>query len=252
MNMFTDTHCHFEPDYYDNYDEVIQNAFANNVNRIIVSGCAKLGNEESLNLSNNYENIYSTIGFHPDQASTFTDDDISDLKNKVINNNKVIGIGEIGLDYHYDGYDKDKQMDLFNKQLKLAAELNKPVVIHSRDATQDTIDVLSQYKLKGVIHSFSGSYEVAQIYIKMGYKLGINGVVTFKNSNLKDTLKRLSPENIILETDAPYLTPHPFRGEKNESKNILIIAEFVAELYGISLEELSKITNKNINEIFDI
>ena len=250
--MFTDTHCHFEPDYYDDYDTIIQNAMDNNVNRLIVSGCAKLGNDESIKLSSSHDNIFSTVGFHPDQASIYSDEDLYNLKNEIIKNNKIIGIGEIGLDYHYDGFDKDKQKELFEKQLKLAKDVNKPVVIHSRDATQDTIDILSKYNLKGVIHSFSGSYEVAQIYIKMGFKLGINGVVTFKNSNLKDTLKKLSPDNIVLETDSPYLTPHPFRGEKNESKNIYVIAEFIADLYGISLEKLSEITNKNINEIFDI
>lgn len=250
--MFTDTHAHFEKQYYDNYDEIINNAKNNSVNRIISCGCSKHSNLESLNVSKKHENIYSTIGYHPDQADIINKDDIKDLENMLLND-KVIGIGEIGLDYHYDGYDKDKQKELFIKQLELAKKHSLPVVIHSRDAVKDTIDILKNYPtIKGVIHSYSGSYETANIYINMGYKLGINGVVTFKNSKLKDVLIKIDPSNIVLETDSPYLTPHPFRGEKNESKNIKIIAEFLSELYKIPLEKLSEITNNSIAQIFDI
>jgi len=250
--MFTDTHAHFEKQYFDDYDVVINNAKENNINRIISCGCSSNANKESLVVSSNYSNIYSTIGFHPDQANIITEADLTELES-MLTNNKVVGIGEIGLDYHYDGFDKDKQKELFIKQLKLAQKHMLPVVIHSRDAVQDTIDILKEFpNVRGVIHSFSGSYEVAQIYIKMGYKLGINGVVTFKNSNLKDVLFKIDPRNIVLETDSPYLTPHPYRGEKNESKNIKIIADFLCELYNISPEKLSEITNKNVFEIFDI
>lgn len=250
--MFTDTHCHLEKQYYDDYDEIIENAKLNNVNRLIACGCSLDANKESVRVSNIYSNVYSTIGYHPDQALIFTEKDIDSLKELILSNDKVIGIGEIGLDYHYDGYEKDKQIELFRKQLKLAEDLKLPVVIHSRDATLDTINILKDYKVTGVIHSFSGSYETACIYINMGFKLGINGVVTFKNSKLKDTLKKLSPENIVLETDAPYLTPHPFRGQRNESKYIKNIAEFVCKIYNISQDELAEITNKNIKSIFDI
>lgn len=252
MQMFTDTHAHFEKQYYDNYEIVIDNAKKNFVNRIISSGCSKLANIESIKVSNKYNNVYSTIGYHPDQADIITDMDIKELE-ELLDNEKIVGIGEIGLDYHYEGYDKDKQKKLFIEQLKLAQKHALPVVIHSRDAVQDTIDILKKYpNIKGVIHSFSGSFEVANIYIGMGFKLGINGVVTFKNSKLKETLLKIDPSNIVLETDSPYLTPHPFRGEKNESKNIKIIAEFLSDLYGIPLEKLSEITNKSVAEIFDI
>ena len=249
--MFIDTHCHFEKQYYDNFDEVIQRAIDNNVNRFIACGCSKESNIESLDLSDKYDFIYSTIGYHPDQADIVTDEDI-DLLEEQIKSNKVIGIGEIGLDYHYEGYSKENQFSLFKNQLELAEKYNLPVVIHSRDAVQDTIDILKQYKVKGVIHSFSLSKEVANIYINMGFKLGINGVVTFKNCNLINTLKEIGINEIVFETDAPYMTPHPHRGEKNESKYIYDIANFVSNECNISLEELSKITNKNINEIFDI
>ena len=250
--MFTDTHCHFEKEYYDNYEEVFQRAFENNINRFIACGCSMKANDESVFLSNKYDFVYSTIGYHPDQSEIIKDDDIKYLEDQIVNNSKVIGIGEIGLDYHYEGYDKEKQIVLFEKQLSLAEKLQLPVVIHSRDATSDTIEILKKYNVKGVIHSFSGSLETANIYIKMGFKLGINGVVTFKNTNLRDTLYNLLPENLVLETDSPYLTPVPFRGEKNESKNIIYIAEIIASLYGISLEKLSEITNKNVLDVFDI
>jgi len=250
--MFTDTHCHFEKQYYSDYNLVFNNAFNNGINRFFASGYSSKTNIESLELSSSYDFVYSTIGFHPDQAEIYKEDDIKNLKNQILCYKKVIGIGEIGLDYHYEGYNKEHQKSLFTSQLAIAQELNMPVVIHSRDAVQDTIDILNQYKVKGVIHSFSGSYEVAKIYIKMGFKLGINGVVTFKNSNLPDTLAKLSPNDIVLETDSPYLTPVPFRGEKNESKNIKFIAEKVADIFNISIDELSKITNNNIKEIFDI
>ena len=251
--MFTDTHCHFEPQYYDNYEEIINKSLKNGVNRLIVSGCSIIGNTESLNLSKNYDNIFSTIGYHPDQAEKFDDEMLKLLEDMIINNKeKVVGIGEIGLDYHYEGYDKEKQHMLFKAQLDLATKLNLPVVIHSRDAVEDTINILKQYNLKGVIHSFSGSYETATIYLKMGYKLGINGVVTFKNSKLKETLSKLTPNDLVLETDSPYLTPEPYRGQKNDSSNIPIIADFISNIYNISLEDLSEITNNNIKSVFDI
>ena len=210
--MFVDTHCHFEKQYYENFYEIINNAKESGVGLLIACGCSKSANIEALDVASNYDNIYTTIGYHPDQATVVTDDDLAELENQ-LSNKKVIGIGEIGLDYHYEGYDKQKQFDLFEKQLKIAEKHNLPVVIHSRDAVQDTIDILKKYKVKGIIHSFSGSYEVAKIYLGMGFKLGINGVVTFKNCNLKDALVKLLPEDIVLETDSPYMTPHPHREE---------------------------------------
>lgn len=249
--MFIDTHCHIEKQYYDNFNEIINNAKNNNVGILIACGCSKSANIEALNVSSKYENIYTTIGYHPDQADIISSKDI-DILEQQIQNDKVVGIGEIGLDYHYDGFDKSKQFDLFEKQLRLAEKYNLPVVIHSRDAVQDTINILKKYNVSGIIHSFSGSLEVAKIYLGMGFKLGINGVVTFKNCNLKDTLKNLSPEDIVLETDAPYMTPHPYRGTKNESKNIIITADFIANIFNISTEELAEITSNNARMIFDI
>jgi len=249
--MFTDTHCHLYKEYYDNLEEILNTAKENQINRYIVAGCDDISNKEVIELVNKYDNVYGNIGIHPENVDEYKDSDIEYIKNN-LNNKKIIGIGEIGLDYHYTKENKENQIKLFETQLQIAQDLDIPVVIHSREATQDTIDTLKKYKVKGVIHSFSGSLEVAKIYIKMGFVLGINGVITFKNSNLKEVVKEIGLKNIILETDSPYLTPHPYRGKQNSPKYILEIANFVAELYDISLEELSKITNHNIKRIFDI
>ena len=245
--MFTDTHCHVLKEYYDDINKVLENANENSINKIIDAAYNYDSSLEVMDLVNKYDSIYGVIGLHPENCLEDFDYDLFKRINK-----KIIGIGEIGLDYHYGKEDMDKQIEIFEKQLSIAENLRLPVVIHSRDATLDTINILKKYKLKGVIHSFSGSYETAIEYIKMGYKLGVNGVVTFKNAKLWEVYQKLSPEDILLETDSPYLTPEPYRGHSNEPKHILEIAKYMANLYNISLEELSKITDKNIKDIFGI
>ena len=247
---FTDTHCHLYNEYYDDVTCIINNARNNSVTRFICAGCDEDGNIEVIDRLS-FEEVYGVLGYHPDEAGKISKNKI-DLLEKQLSNKKIVGIGEIGLDYHYTKENKNAQIELFELQLKLASKYKLPVVIHSRDATKDTIDVLKKYPdVRGVIHSFSGSKETAKIYISMGYKLGINGVVTFKNSNLKDVLKDII-NDIVLETDSPYLTPHPNRGTRNEPKYIFDIATFISQYTGVGLEELSSITNNNINEIFDI
>ena len=248
--MFIDTHCHISKEYYDNIDNVILDSKNNNVKKIIISGCEKESIDESIEISNKYENVYLTIGFHPDQVDIVDSNDLEKLKKQLISCKKIVGIGEIGLDYYYDKSKKEEQQILFRKQLEIAEVLNLPVVIHSRDAVSDTINILKDYKVHGVIHCFSGSLEVANIYIKMGYKLGIGGVVTFKNSNLPETLKNIDLENIVLETDSPYLTPHPYRGEKNSSKYIPIIAEKLSTIYNKDINYIAKKTTENAKNVF--
>ena len=249
--MFTDTHCHIYKEYYENIEEVLKNAKKSNVNRMINNGCDKKSNEEVLELTKNYENIYGAIGIHPENIANYSDEDLKWIEEN-LKQSKIIAIGEIGLDYHYTKENKTEQIKLLERQLKIAERYHLPVIIHSREATEDTINTLKKYKVTGVIHSFSGSLETAKIYIKMGYLLGINGVITFKNSKLKEVIKEIPLESIILETDSPYLTPEPFRGKKNEPARIKEIAEFICDLKGISLEDLATITNHNIKRIFDI
>lgn len=249
--MFTDTHCHLYKEYYDDLDEVIEKINDNNVNRVINNGCDRKSNEEVLKLLGKYDCMYGSLGIHPESVDTYTEEDLHFIEEH-INDDKVVAIGEIGLDYYWTKDNKEKQKELFEYQLKLAERVNKPVIIHSREATQDTIDILKKYNVRGVIHSFSGSYETACIYIKMGFLLGINGVITFKNCNLKDVVSKLDLTNILLETDSPYLTPVPYRGKRNDSSHIIDIAKFICEIKECSMEELSKETNGNISRCFDI
>lgn len=248
--MYIDTHCHLSREDYDDIDKVIEENKNALVEKIVVSGCSRESIEEVMDLKDRYDMVYVTIGYHPEYADTVTESDLDYLKS-LLGEKKVVGIGEIGLDYHYTKDNKDKQIWLFEEQLKIAEEFNLPVVIHSRDATMDTINTLKKYKVKGIIHCFSGSLETANIYISMGFLLGIGGVVTFKNSKLKDVVKEVPSESIVLETDSPYLAPVPFRGKINSSKYLEYIANFIAEIKNISLEELAEITSRNASSLFD-
>ena len=248
--MLIDTHCHISRDDYDDIDKIIEDDFKE-VDKIIISGCSKKDIIESLEIAEKNENIFVTIGYHPDQVEIVSDEDLLFLEEKC-SNKKVVGIGEIGLDYHYTNENRVKQIALFEKQLKLAEKLNMPVVIHSRDATKDTIDTLKKYNVTGVIHAFSGSIETANIYISMGFLIGIGGVVTFKNSKLFEVVKSIGLDHIVLETDSPYLTPHPFRGMQNSSKYIPIIAKRISEVTEKSYDEVSEITGNNAIKMFDL
>jgi len=249
--MFIDTHCHIFSEYYENIKEVLNNAKNVNITKVINNGCDNKSNIEVIDLINKHNNMYGAIGIHPEEVDNYYENDLKYIENN-LNNKKVIAIGEIGLDYYYTKENKDKQIALFERQLCLAEKYNKPVIIHSREATLDTINILKKHKVTGVIHSFSGSLETAKEYIKMGFLLGINGVITFKNCNLKEVVKELELSNIILETDSPYLTPVPYRGKRNEPARIIDIANFICDLKDISLKELSQITNENIKRVFDI
>ena len=249
--MYYDSHCHIYKEYYDDIDSLIDELNKEEVQLVINNGCNNNSNKEVLDLIKKYNIMYGALGIHPEDVNAYTKEDLDFIKDH-LNDSKVVAVGEIGLDYHYSKEEKEEQIELFKKQLEIAEENNKPVIIHSRDATLDTINVLKEYNVRGCIHSFSGSYETAMIYIKLGFVLGINGVITFKNSNLKDVIEKVGIENIIIETDSPYLSPHPLRGEKNSPKNVKIIVEFLANLFRISPDEVVKITTKNLLRIFDI
>ena len=249
--MFIDTHCHLSKEYYADIFQVLKENKEADVDTIIISGCDKESIKESLEYINDYSFVYATIGYHPSEVLKVSDADLEKLKKDLLNK-KVVGVGEIGLDYHYGKEDRDKQIILFEKQLKIAEDLKMPVVIHSRDATKDTIDCLKKYKVTGIIHCYSGSLETAQEYIKLGYSFGIGGVITFKNSRLSEVVSKIPLDRIVLETDSPYLTPHPYRGEINSSKYLVYVAEKIAECKNISLEEVGKVTTENAKNIFRI
>ena len=250
--MYIDTHCHLSLEDYDDIDLVIKENRENSIDKIIISGCTRDTIKETLDLIDKYPDVYATIGYHPSETDITNESDLIVLEEQ-LQREKIVGIGEIGLDYHYGSDNKEKQIELFRKQMELAEKYDLPVVIHSRDATEDTINILKEYpNVIGDMHCFSGSVETAHIYIKMGYKLGIGGVVTFKNSNLYKVIESVGIENIVLETDSPYLTPEPFRGKRNSSKYIPYIAEKIANILNISVDEVAGITTKNACTLFDL
>ncbi len=247
--MFIDTHCHLSKKDYEDISKVIEDDKNANVLRIIISGCTREDLDETIEIISNYSDVYATIGYHPEEADNINEQDLVKLEQLLLLE-KIIGIGEIGLDYHYSSENKEKQQQLFEYQLSLAEKYNLPVVIHTRDATNDTINILKKYKIKGIIHCFSGSYETARQYINMGFLLGIGGVITFKNCHLIETVKKLSLKNIVLETDSPYLAPVPYRGKINSSKNIPIIAEFLAKELEQDITTIENSTTGNSMSLF--
>lgn len=246
-----DTHCHIFSEYYDNIPELLKTVKEAGVDKIIVNGCDMKSNLEVLELVKKYDMVYGAIGFHPTEEIDNLDEAM-DFLNQHVNEDKIVAIGEIGLDYHYDDYDKNFQKELFKRQLDIASANNKPVIIHTRDAIKDTYDILSMYHLKGSIHAYSGSLDMAKLFIKLGYYIGIGGVLTFKNAkNIVDVIKNIDLEYILLETDSPYLSPEPFRGKLNSPSNISIIANKICEYKEIDFSFVSKVTTDNANRLFD-
>ena len=250
--MFIDTHCHIDSSV--SGDVYIKNAYSANVKGLIFSFCNQDCYQAGIEFLDKYPDVFVSLGFHPEDADIITDKDLQCLDEVLVSSSRIVAIGEIGLDYYWRKDNKEKQRDLFQKQLDLAVKHQIPVVIHCRDAIQELYDILSQYKgkVKGVIHCFSGSYEMARAFIELGFVLGIGGVLTFKNSKLYQVVEKLPLSSIVLETDSPYLTPEPHRGEMNESKYIPLVAEKIAQIKGISLSEVEKITTDNAKRVFDL
>lgn len=249
--MFIDTHCHLFNEYYDDIEEIIRKCKDNNIKYIIVSGCDKKTNIEVLELVSKYDMVYGSLGFHPTELKDFCYDDLEWLEEH-INDNKIVAVGEIGLDYHYENSDKGKQVDVLRRQLEIAKKYDKPIIFHSRDSIGDTYNILEEYKLRGSIHCYSGSVEMARKFISLGYMIGVGGVITFKNSRiLKEVVKDVDLAYILLETDAPYLSPEPLRGTKNDSSNIPIIAEAIANIKGVSILDVSRVSTSNAERLFD-
>ena len=248
--MLVDTHCHLFSEYYDDIDEVIERAKLSGVNFIIVNGVDRRTNEEVLKLVKKYDIVYGALGIQPEEIDKVQVDDLLFIE-EYINDDKIVAVGEIGLDYHYE-CDKEKQLDIFKKQLDIAAKYNKPVIIHSRDCIQETYNILKGYKLKGIMHCYSGSVEMAREFNKIGYLIGVGGIVTFKNAvKLVEVVKTIGLENIVVETDSPYLSPEPYRGKKNEPKNIKVIMEKICDIKGMDYKELCDCVNSNVMGLFD-
>lgn len=244
-----DTHAHILSEFYDDIDELIEELKNKDIIKVINCADSIETSKEVLNIYNKYEGyLLPAVGIHPENI------DNSNLKTieNIIKEHKVFAIGEIGLDYHYNDENKDEQKEYFIKQLDLALKYDLPVIIHIREAMQECFDILKTRKNKGIIHCFSGSVEMAREYIKLGYKLGIGGVLTFKNSKLYEVIEKIDLKDIVLETDSPFLSPEPFRGKKNKPCNVLYVAKRIAEIKNISLEEVINTTTTTAKQIFDI
>ena len=247
--MLIDTHCHLSKDDYDNIDEII-----NNMNGyMIAAGCDDKTNLEVIELVNKYDRVFGVLGIHPESVTSYNDDSIKLIENN-LNNPKIVGIGEIGLDYYWDKTHIIEQKELFIKQIELARKYNLPVVIHSRDAIEDTLNIINNYSdTKFIFHCFGSSLEIAKELVKKGIKLGIGGVVTFKNNvKLKEVVAGIDLEHLLLETDSPYLTPEPYRGKPNQPANTLYVAQKIAEIKNIPVDTVIEVTAKNAISQFDL
>lgn len=252
--MLIDTHTHIDMIEGLSLEDVLKNARENNVDKIIVPCAYPKDVEKIYNLAVKYDDVYGMLGVHPSEARDW-DDVLAEKIKEYSKNSKIVAIGEIGLDYYWDKSFNDIQKEVFIKQIKLANELNLPISIHDREAHKDTFDILKEYNKNStiVMHCFSGSVEFARECIKEGWYIALGGVVTFKNAvKTKEVAKDVPLEKLLLETDAPYLTPVPFRGTENQPSYVRFVAEEIARLREISFEELADVTTKNAKDIFNI
>ncbi len=249
--MIFDSHAHYDDKAFDaDRDELLTRLFSENICGILNVGCNLETSEQSVALSQKYEKIWAAVGVHPHDAAKVSDDYLKKLTT-LLNEPKTVAIGEIGLDYHYDFSPRDAQQKVFEDQLKLAKELDIPVIIHNREAHEDTFNLLKKYKPKGVVHCFSGSLEMATEIIKLGMYIGLGGVVTFKNAKHPVTVAKNIPlDKILLETDCPYMAPTPHRGKRCDSSMIKLTAEKIALERNISVEELLKVAKENTLKLF--
>ena len=256
MKTFIDTHAHLCEEYYhDTLDQVVQRAIDAKVDPIILPGVNAASISELLEMADRYKgHIFPLIGLHPEDTKADYKEELQTIAD-YLDDKRVIGIGEIGLDFYFSREFEKEQIEVFDIQLGWAKERQMPLSLHIRNAYEEAIPVLKKYDhcgLKGVLHCFSGGIQEAQWGIRFGFALGVGGVVTFKNNKLQDIVKEVGLQHIVLETDAPYLAPVPYRGKTNESSYIPLIAQKVAEVTGESLETIMEVTTENAKRIFNL
>ena len=250
--MLIDTHCHlFFDELKEDLSSVLKRAADLGVTKFICVGTNIEDSKESYNLALDYENIFSTAGVHPHDANEVAEDYIDELY-KLLKNKKVVAVGEIGLDYFKELSDISVQKKIFAEQLELAQKINKPIVFHNRDSDDDIINTLSEFpNIHGVAHCFSSTYDVAKKLIDMGFYISFSGNLTFKNSHLPDVAKRLPIDRLLVETDSPFLSPVPHRGKTNEPGRARFVADLLARLHNLSINEVAQITTTNAKAIFN-
>ena len=253
--MIFDSHAHYDDEAFNEDREAILNSLPKNGISPIVNVSAQLsGVTATVELTEKYPFIYGSVGVHPDHVGELSEEKIQWMK-ELAGREKIVAVGEIGLDHYWDTESDEVQRKWFIRQLELAGEVKKPVIIHSREAAADTMYIMKNYAqgLDGVIHCYSYSREMAEEYVKMGFYIGIGGVVTFKNAKkLKDVAAAIPIEKIVLETDCPYMAPEPYRGKRNQSSYIRYVAEKIAELKEMSQEEVIAVTEKNARDLYGI
>lgn len=250
-----DSHSHIDDEKFDiDREEVVSLFDENKIDFIVDPASDVKSSEKIVEIVKKFSRVYGAVGIHPHEVEDITDDDLKKIYNLSFSN-KIVAIGEIGLDYYYDNSPREKQKEIFRKQLEIAKKRNLPVIIHTREAMQDTFDILSEFKgdITGVMHCYTGSFEMAEKFINLGFYISISGVVTFKNAtNVSEMAKKIKLDNLLIETDSPYLTPEPNRGKRNESKFVWLVAQKLSELKNIEINNLIYNTNSNARNLFKI
>lgn len=250
--MLIDSHCHVLSSEYDNVDEIIKDSINSGVEKIIINGYDLKTSKEAVELANKYDHVYAAVGIGPSNV-TDVNDETYDIISKLAKEAKVVAIGEVGLDYYWTTENKEMQLKVFKTMLKIAKTNNLPVIVHCRKSFLDTYNLLKESDLTGIIHCYSGSVDMAKRFIKLGFLLGIGGVITFKNAkSLKDVVKAIDINNFSLETDSPYLSPEPYRGKPNTPKNVKLVATEIANIKQVNLDEVIRVTGRSVCSKFDL
>ena len=251
--MYFNTHSHLNSEQlYPNRNEYIQHAHDAGVEYIVVAGYDLASSKRAVEIAHENENIYAIVGISPNDCLETTDEDLNEIED-LLQDPRVVALGEIGLDYYWDDVPHDKQKDVFLKQINIAKKHDKPIVIHARDAYEDTYTILKQAAHRGIMHCYSGSVEMARRYIEIGFQISLAGPVTFKNAKVpKSVAENIGIDHLMIETDCPYLTPHPFRGKLNEPANVVYIAQEIAKLKNMEIEDVARITTFNAKRMFGI
>lgn len=250
--MYFESHAHYDDRRFrEDREELLTLLPSCGIDYVVNIGCDVKSSKQSIRLTEKYDYFYATVGIHPHELYDMSSQTIAELR-RLSAHKKVVAIGEIGLDYYYDTHPRELQQFWFRQQLRLAEEVQKPVVIHSRDASQETFDIIKSSSVRqGVIHCYSGAWQMAMDYVDMGFYIGVGGVVTFSNAKkLVEVVEHVPLEKILIETDSPYLAPNPNRGKRNDSRNLEYIVNKIAEIKNLSLENVAKVTQDNAKSLF--
>ena len=257
MNLF-DSHSHYNDEKFDiDREQIIKETLSNSVSNFIIAGYNIQGSKKAIQIAENYEQIYTTAGISPNDVEDIKENVIESISQieEIAKNKKVVAIGEIGLDYYWNKENKELQKEVFIKQIEVANKLDLPIVIHTRDAFIDTIEILKQNNVnkKGIFHCCPLNQELVKEAVKLGYYISLSGVITFKNAkNVGEILNLIPEDKLLIETDSPYLSPEPLRGKRNNSMNVKYVAEKIAQFKNKTIEEIANLTNENARRIFEI